>query len=105
LPENLLCSGRCSPTSNHFPANKAIGHSRDRDCAFRQITPEVADFRKETGTRRDIGFITSQRVALYSGAVVLGYLLGLMVRVVARQPWRGPDNKACTDFIWMWLRS
>jgi hypothetical protein len=37
----------------------------------------LADFRAENDARRETGFVTSERFILYSGAAVLGYLLGL----------------------------
>jgi arabinofuranan 3-O-arabinosyltransferase len=69
------------------------------------MTHDVADTRVNSALSSNTGWITGRRLWLYSTAVALGYLLGLLLRAVFHQPWRGADSKPCTDFIWIWLSS
>jgi hypothetical protein len=47
-----------------------------------------------------------QRIGCYASAIAIGYVVGLAIRLIRHQWVLHPsDQRACTDFIWIWLSS
>jgi arabinofuranan 3-O-arabinosyltransferase len=83
--------GQC-PVSRSL-SQGTLMNQRDSDC------------RGVSSRNPEKGIFTEQRLVLYGSGVALGYVLGLVVRLVRHQWVVHPGNRPCTDFIWIWLSS